>query len=571
MNFFNKSFYFKETDAYWYGRITIPTVDGVAVLIQYLHKKYQTNISHVIKHYSVFRDDQYPQVQFLETAGEDDFCWIKPYLAKAPRQPGPWRQAFLIWLGSRHARFMAYIRDSGKECFLYSDSLGGYPGNLEVLHEKTGIPVYVTSSQRQTDDYSCVTDALVFSRDITGKRPETGEYIIPNLAEVLESRKQAVIQTGVYRVHLPETLLKSAQKSSFIADNQGDLSKIISKGLSLAEFLARYRIQEDINSTKGTTISAIHGYLFAKGKKYERIMQIQYYLNEIEWIIQQPLTSAQKREFILKAKTILQQNAEDRDAILFDAATAFAQTVSPSVSMSMPIATPEMVLESAAFIEIAKAANYLCSMAEDVLLVHLSKKYNLEHAEWVCYLKELILSVQSLFGKDIKRSILNMEQAWKFEDQLIVHPMGLAAMDYLLTRQSPMLRNAIHFFSRLVEKAVKQSHKDFRFVHLLLQHPCWIISLCNNKELCHFGNMDAWYAKKILDCYPELLNPTERDVLIWTAEFKSYQSFFSDLLDPAPDSTAVLSSPSSQCFFMPPPDSSTDCISYAPVEQLING
>lgn len=545
MNFFNKAFYFKQTDEDWYGRITIPTVDGVAVLIQYLHNKYQTNISHVIKNYSVFRDDQYPQVQFLETAGEDDFRWIKPYIAKARRQPGPWRQAFLIWIGCRHARFMAYIRDSGKECFLYSDSLGRYPGNLEVLYEKTGIPVYVTSSQRQTDDYSCVTDALVFARDITGKRPETGEYIIPNLSEALESRKQAVMQTGVCRVHLPEILLKSAQKSSFIADNQGDLSKIIQKGQSLAEFRARYRIQEDINSAKGTAIRAIHGYLFAKGKKYERIMQIQYYLNEIEWLIQQPLTCAQKREFIIKAKGILRQNADGRDAILVDAATACAQAVLPSGSTSMPTATPEVALESAAFIQIAEAANYWCSMAEDVLLVHLSKKYNLEHAEWVCYLKELILSVQSLFGKDSKRSISNMGQVWKFEDQLIMHPMGLAAMDYLLTRQLPMLRNSIHFFSRLVEKAAKHAHKDFQFVHLLLQHPCWIISLYNNKELCHFGNMDAWYAKKILDCYPELLNPVGREVLTWTAEFKSYQSFFPDLLDPAPDTTAVLSSSSS--------------------------
>lgn len=520
---FDKSFYFVRTEPNWYGSISRPTVDGVNLLIRYLHDKYQTNICHVIKQYEIVDEDGHLEPSFLEKPWEDGYQWITPYIQKARRQPGSSRTGFIIWIGSRHAIFMAYLREGEKECILYSDSLGGYPGNLQDLYALTAIPVYVTPFPRQSDDYSCVTDAIVFARDITGKDRLTGEYLIPHLPEILESRKQDVAFTGLARVQLPEVLLKTAQKSSFIRANGADESTIIHKGQSLSEFHARYRITEG-----GSAGSSIYGYLLTKGRKYDCVVQIQHYLTAMESFAQHPLTSEQKKEFISKARYLLGQDSDEKEAALAKFSEDYIHSISFFSGTQRP-QSPSSISSSCKAAMITGAAEVLHAMPEDVLLLQLSQKHNLVHDEWIlyintitCALNELYVTKESQYGLferiDLKR---------RFTQQLISHPMALAAMDYLLIRHGLKLIDALNFFSRIAETAARLSKSDFCCLNLLIQHPCWINMLLKNNKLFVFGNSDAYYAIKILECYPELLSSEEKEVLRWTAEFKAYESHYS--------------------------------------------
>ena len=242
----------------------------------------------------------------------------------------PHRHAFIVQQVN-HAITIVYLSQDSKEGIfeegiLYADSLGESKYNVTQLHQLTGITIYSVKDARQSDGYSCFTDAFVFARDITGKDPPLGTYRISDLLFQLKVRADKQ-EDGHYHVRLPNILLKTAQKSPFVTHHQ-HIDAVIHKTLRLGEFRDRYTDQNasltTVSSSQPVTKN-IASYMRVKGNKYAKVIQLQYYLNEIEKEVD--LSDASRRFFVERAKAVLRAgnemmptgNAPD----LFELANAF--------------------------------------------------------------------------------------------------------------------------------------------------------------------------------------------------------------------------------------------------------
>jgi Ankyrin repeats (3 copies) len=244
-------------------------------------------------------------------------------------QTAPYRHAFIVQQ-VKHAIVIVYLRESGEEGILYADSLGETKGYVLELQKLTGLTIYSVKDARQSSGYGCFADAFVFARDITGKDPSLGGYRISNLLAQLKERadKQG---DGHYHVKLPNILLKTAQLPAFVKHHQhiDQLNAPIHKMLPLAAFRDRYTDKNAVitSATPGQTLTKdMASYLRRKGNKYAKIIQIQYYLNEIGNAVR--LSEELRRLFVKGAKAILEEhkdvmptgNAPD----LFELANLFA-------------------------------------------------------------------------------------------------------------------------------------------------------------------------------------------------------------------------------------------------------
>jgi hypothetical protein len=110
-----------------------------------------------------------------------------------------------------------------------------------------------------------------------------GSYRISDLLSQLKARADRQ-EDGHYHVKLPNILLKTAQKSAFVTHHQ-HIDAVIHKMLRLGEFRDRYT---DKNASIRTGPSSqpvtkdIASYMRVKGNKYAKVIQLQYYLNEIK-------------------------------------------------------------------------------------------------------------------------------------------------------------------------------------------------------------------------------------------------------------------------------------------------
>lgn len=292
-----------------------PTFAGRQLVIQYLNKKYQTNISEPI-------DDKDPQTPVTL---HSDFL-IK-HLLQLKNKEGDHREAFVLQSdrhSSKHAVFLAYIKEGEKQGLLYSDTQRHQAQVFaQELNQKTGIKVFFTYTGRQADYHSCFTDSLVFGRDVTRKNATAGAYLYENLIHSLECREKK-IHEGYSEAKLPNFLLKTAQLSDFVNlhKNVQSADETIHKNENLEKFRERYsEIRGDDDSSS---------YLQIKGNKYAKIMEIQFYINEIESNIERFLLDEELNVFISKAKSFMKniELAKDNHDDLYNLAVDFLNEIS---------------------------------------------------------------------------------------------------------------------------------------------------------------------------------------------------------------------------------------------------
>jgi Ankyrin repeats (3 copies) len=243
-------------------------------------------------------------------------------------QKAPARHAFIIQ-HSKHAIVIAYLKEHDQEGILYADSLGETKSYVTELQKLTGIPIYSVKDARQSSGYGCFTDAFVFARDITGKDPSLGAYRISDLLFQLKERADQQAD-GHYHIKLPNLLLKTAEIPAFVLHHQhiDHLNTPIHKLMTLPEFRDRYTDKAAVIRRSNEPVTKdMASYMRVKGNNYAKLIQIQYYLNEIKKDAG-PSEEA-RRLFVKCAKTVLRDHggsgpSADASGQLFELATLFA-------------------------------------------------------------------------------------------------------------------------------------------------------------------------------------------------------------------------------------------------------
>ncbi|WP_298627265.1 hypothetical protein [uncultured Legionella sp.] len=302
MNEFNPSHYIKQAeDQRFQSMFPIVyehhTLKGKQLIIQYLNNKYMANISQLL-----YEDDHLP-IPLVEFQKEPKHYLFNVFDVRNKSEN--YRHAFIIEARGKHVVLMVYIREGANERIFYSDSAPMSFSNEEIareLNDTTEIKVLFHEGTRQASPVGCFTDALVYGRDTTGVN-QSGQFLIPNLISLLEQREET-ITSGYSRIKLPNELLKTSQISLFFNShkNEDKLEKF-SGDLNLDEFRDKYSKEVLM---KNETTKRISTYLNEKSSKYSKIIQIQFYINEMEENLGRVLSSSEKSDFVNQAKNELE-------------------------------------------------------------------------------------------------------------------------------------------------------------------------------------------------------------------------------------------------------------------------
>ena len=280
-----------------------PFIAGSLLIAEYYAIKYGCNIAFTRKD-ATYQGKAVTPVHLLNA----------PEFSEIRRATKDYRKAFLYGMDDDHAMPIIYLKAGGSEGILIADSLGaGYTAKKIALDIKnaTGINVYLIEHPRQCDTYSCYTDALLFARDTTAFNPEKNEYYIPDLLSFLKSNSMK-LDTEYFLTKLPDELLKTCQISSFLNYHKDkNIEKVIHKNETISNFRIRYTDRnvytslclenEKISPTK----SEVYSYPRKKSIKLHDIMQIQFYLNQIDAALENGISRNEKLNFINQTKIII--------------------------------------------------------------------------------------------------------------------------------------------------------------------------------------------------------------------------------------------------------------------------
>lgn len=308
-----------------------PTFKGISLVAQYWFQKYHTVIS--------------PHLAANEIQ-ENLSGYVLAMQKELQRNPSDDFRASFVVNSPATAHFfpVIYIKENGSEAILIPDSVAG-ASELEfakTLSEKfPNIPVFVVNDPRQADHFSCKTDALAFCRDATAQSSD-GTYRIPHLLKQLAARSTPM-EGNVSAVLLPEELLKTAQRSKFVAAHTESSEKKVHKQEMLSDFRKRYTASFFNPMRPEDPAKNISTYLTDKGRQLAKNIIIQFYINALtasgyEW------TEEKKSHFIDAAKSILSSAFKDKkhlDKNTLDVAIKelheFAVTVQAEKSSSMQV------------------------------------------------------------------------------------------------------------------------------------------------------------------------------------------------------------------------------------------
>ena len=246
---------------------------GIELTAQYLNNKYNTNITY--------------SPCILACIGKI----IK--LSQLKHQRTHYRQAFIIQKKANLSVFIAYVQENNEEAIVYCNSSGSDETWAIKLAEDTYIQVYTSKNITSNTPYLSHIDALVLARDVIRKNTDGNYYDIQNLIDLLKSRSFEC--RGYKGFRMPVQLLKTSPLSFFILTEKDrvNASQKIYKNQTLTEFTARYSHKNEPT------------YIQEKSIKYAGIIQLQFYLNEIEKVIGRKLPFLYKREYIVGAKNTL--------------------------------------------------------------------------------------------------------------------------------------------------------------------------------------------------------------------------------------------------------------------------
>lgn len=205
---------------------------------------------------------------------------------------------------SKHSTPAVYVKKGNIEAILIFDSRIS-PFDAKLIADRTGKQVYTVDMQRQSDLYSCHSDALIFLRELTGI-DQQGNYLIPDLLEKMNpkdpNKNPAIVKLMdrlLITAQLPEFLDSQKEGKDFIHTYQG-------KPETINDFLKRYpEVHFD-----GKKIQPASSYLRKKGLKYANLIEIQYYLNQLQEILKEKFTNELRNNFIKDAKIELKSQGE---------------------------------------------------------------------------------------------------------------------------------------------------------------------------------------------------------------------------------------------------------------------
>lgn len=171
--------------------------------------------------------------------------------------------------------------------------------------------VYTTDITRQRDTYSCHIDAKIMLRELVGK-DKTGSYLIPDLLTKLQQNIKDTdkIFKNLHTINLFDSLLVTVQVPSAKKDyDKQYASKVVihkhqNKHENISDFSQRYPPEEVIGGKKPTVSS----YLREKGLKLTHIIEIQFYINQLQHLLGKDFTAEMRNDFIVAAKKELKSN-----------------------------------------------------------------------------------------------------------------------------------------------------------------------------------------------------------------------------------------------------------------------
>lgn len=297
--------------------VEVNSLSGQQLIYQYYEDKY------LFKAKLIYSDSNDPNLASKISAALEDVRKTK----------GDVRVPFFISGYGNHTAPLIYIREGEEEAILYADSLGKVESQSRAINALTKIPVYTVNAGRQMDYHACHTDTMVFLRQATGKK-SGDELIIPNLLSFLKQNSQLKTneQGEYYIAKLPHALLITSQSRGFIDKNRDPENKMsVHKDKDLDTFREQYNIetstrtmdelfaditalqtkdpQKEKEEMEKEKKGLMNLYLYKKGIKYADIVEIQFYLEEINEQLNEnhpsPLTDEQKKDFISKAKAEL--------------------------------------------------------------------------------------------------------------------------------------------------------------------------------------------------------------------------------------------------------------------------
>lgn len=239
-----------------------------------------------------------------------------------------YRKAFLTII-RKHAVSVLYLKENGQEAIFWNDSIGlHHMKDGQELGKKCNMPVLFNTNRRQKDWQSCFTDALVTCYDVT--KQEHGAYVIKNILSFLLNNSKVEknrLNEDYTAVKMPDMLLRTSQQVSFIDQHHQSMDTIVHKNESLWNFYSRYSHKKIDGSSDLTYQGGKLGYtddidfplrfLHAKGWKYTQIIQIQFYLEQLESKLTGGFTREDRNEFIKSAKALFKIREK---ASLFDLA-----------------------------------------------------------------------------------------------------------------------------------------------------------------------------------------------------------------------------------------------------------
>lgn len=212
-----------------------------------------------------------------------------------------------------HSTPIIYLKDykDGRErhAVFYFDSIG-LPANYLASQLGKKITVFEVKDwdlpreekhyKSQRDFYSCHVGTLVYFREMAAK--ENGKYRMPSLLDTVQA-KVTKTSGNLCEVTLPENLLITVQDKTFLRIQKASLTTIVHKKdnnpETLGDFFKRYPEKKNFDASKKKYVSA---YAREKGFKYAKIIEIQFYIEQLQKNLGERFTAEIHSQFIFDAK-----------------------------------------------------------------------------------------------------------------------------------------------------------------------------------------------------------------------------------------------------------------------------
>src|SRR3990167_3063747 len=292
------------------GTYVLLGFDGKALITNYYADEYGINIQNDI-------------VAMLE-AIITDIKYISEQSAK--NKVSDVRKAFVIddMIPGNHSNAVNYIRENNEEMIWFVNSISfssrtDYLQFADALFKGTGISFYTTNGKFQTDGFSCHTMVLAISKDACRKDSKTGTYQIQNLMERLKERIVEEVNNHFYIIKMPDEFLKVSTYSNFTIFNKETTNRVVhhQKNETLDSFKQRYTLYVPVSHDKHVLLN---DYPRQKGLKYAKIIEIQFYVEQMKQRMQN--WDQYRALFIKTAKDILKQDTKNRHVDLYAFANA---------------------------------------------------------------------------------------------------------------------------------------------------------------------------------------------------------------------------------------------------------